>query len=99
MLPVEIRTLHDDLGGRNRLDFETVEAVGLAVQGSQKCFAPEACVTAKLTANKADDCGRSRTATELEGLTSNSDGLPWTLRDIEPAVFKTVCGALLRRPG
>jgi len=48
-------------------------------------------------AKPTDDCGRWRTTAEVD-----SKELGWTVIDIcerSPAVFKTVCGALLRRPG
>ena len=56
-------------------------------------------LTAKKTAKPADDCGRRRMITDCRLTRSNLGGLQWTPADVSPAVFKTVCGALLRRPG
>src|SRR5712664_4544576 len=56
-------------------------------------------LTANMTANMVDICGRWRTMTESSGEILNSSGRWWTAMDARPAVFKTVCGALLRRPG
>jgi len=56
-------------------------------------------LTAKKTANLAHTGGQARTIVESEGARLNSSGPPWTAVDGGPAVFKTVCGALLRRPG
>ncbi len=36
---------------------------------------------------------------DCKRLRSNRGGCCWTTTDARPAVFKTVCGALLRRPG
>ncbi len=56
-------------------------------------------MTAKKTANVTDTAGQRRTVLESEGVRSNCSGPRWTSIDGKPAVFKTVCGALLRRPG
>jgi hypothetical protein len=55
-------------------------------------------LTAKMTAKPVDDYGRRRTITNCRSQESNLGGRWWTVVDISPTVFKTVCGALLRRP-
>jgi len=52
-----------------------------------------------MTAKLADNLGRMRTILESQDAWSNGSGPRWTSADGEPAVCKTVCGALLRRPG
>ncbi len=56
-------------------------------------------MTAKKTANLTDIGGQRQTVLESEGVRSDRTGPLWTPVDSKPAVFKTVCGALLRRPG
>ncbi len=60
---------------------------------------PMRSLTAEKTDNLTDTGVQSRTILESEGARSNCSGLLRTLVDGCPAVFKTVCGALLRRPG
>jgi hypothetical protein len=55
--------------------------------------------TAKVTAKLADLSGPAHTIVDSPGLRPNFDERYWTVLDGGPAVFKTVCGALLRRPG
>ncbi len=55
--------------------------------------------TAKKTANLPDRGGQRRTILECPSARSNRREPLWTLADGSPAIFKTVCGALLRRPG
>jgi len=56
-------------------------------------------MTAKMTANFAHAGAQLRMAMESSLLVRIVNGLLRTLVDAGPAVFKTVCGALLRRPG
>ena len=56
-------------------------------------------MTAKKTANLTDTGGQRRMIMESEGAQSNRSGPQWRPGDGSPAVFKTVCGALMRRPG
>jgi hypothetical protein len=56
-------------------------------------------MTAKKTANLTDASGQRRTVLVTGGVRSNCSGPLGTSVDGKPAVFKTVCGALLRRPG
>jgi hypothetical protein len=56
-------------------------------------------LTAKLTAIFANRGGRRRTVTDSGCSFFILRGRPQTLADVKNAVFKTVCGALLRRPG
>jgi hypothetical protein len=56
-------------------------------------------MTAKTTANLTDSGVPRRTDPESEGARSNCSVSLWTNVDGKRAVFKTVCGALLRRPG
>jgi hypothetical protein len=58
-----------------------------------------ASLTAKKTANSAHGCGQGRTILESERPLPNCSKPQWIAVDCSPAVFKTVCGALLRRPG
>src|SRR5713226_4499949 len=60
-------------------------------------FAPS--TTAKKTANVTDTGGQRRIILESGRAGSIRSGPVWTPTDDRPAVFKTVCGALLRRPG
>jgi hypothetical protein len=56
-------------------------------------------MTAKKTANVTTKTERWRTLTDSQAGPAIS-GVPcWIAADASPAVFKTVCGALLRRPG
>jgi hypothetical protein len=52
-----------------------------------------------MTANSADGNGSVQTSTDCGISKSNVGGLWWAWAYASPAVFKTVCGALLRRPG
>ena len=56
-------------------------------------------LTAKKTAKTVDRGGRLRTTTDWQCLRPSLYPCRWTVADDRPAVFKTVCGALLRRPG
>jgi hypothetical protein len=56
-------------------------------------------LTAKMTAKLTDKGARERITTDSEPAESNLSGRCWMVLDASPAVFKTVCGALLRRPG
>src|SRR6266545_2481268 len=56
-------------------------------------------VTAKMTANQPTVGGRWRTSPDRLSSPSIVDRRSQTSADAWPAVFKTVCGALLRRPG
>src|SRR5450759_3718293 len=55
-------------------------------------------LTAKKTANVVHVGGQRRMILESEAARSNWSGHLRTYVDHRPAVFKTVCGALLRRP-
>jgi hypothetical protein len=52
----------------------------------------EAPATAKLTADTASDCGRTKTLMDSELRRSSSRGRLRTVANGRPAVFKTVCG-------
>jgi len=56
-------------------------------------------LTAKLTAILSDIGNRQRTSAESGRSISIWGGRRRTAADVRNAVFKTVCGALLRRPG
>jgi len=56
-------------------------------------------MTAKMTAKTADVCGRGRIVADDRCLRLIFSVCWRTVLDDRPAVFKTVCGALLRRPG
>ena len=58
-----------------------------------------AVLTANMTANFANPGGRPRTSADLGSSISLLGGRLRTMVDARNAVFKTVCGALLRRPG
>jgi len=69
-------------------------------QGGRARAAPSiGSLTAKKTANFTDAGEQTWTILEPEGARSNCGGPRRTPVDASPAVFKTVCGALLRRPG
>ena len=53
----------------------------------------------KKTAKVADDCARKRMIADSRPSRVNLCGRYPIVMDASPAVFKTVCGALLRRPG
>jgi hypothetical protein len=82
---------------------------GRVVMATPKLWGPRACLslqssgcaslTAKMTAKPANDCGRKWTIADFRSSRLNWNGPRWTLADARLAVFKTVCGALLRRPG
>src|SRR5213593_3183814 len=52
-----------------------------------------------MTANPTNDRRRTWTVMESSRLQSNVLGRWQSSMEAKPAVFKTVCGALLRRPG
>jgi hypothetical protein len=56
-------------------------------------------LTANMTANIVNEDGRWRTSADSQRLDPIESKRPRTLVDARSAVFKTVCGALLRRPG
>src|SRR5260370_21180983 len=56
-------------------------------------------MTAKKTTKPANDGVRKRTIKDCRSLRLNWSGRLWMVADARPAVFKTVRGALLRRPG
>jgi hypothetical protein len=56
-------------------------------------------LTAKMTAILSDIGKRQRTSADTCLGILILGGHRWTLADARNAVFKTVCGALLRRPG
>jgi len=56
-------------------------------------------LTAKPTAILSDIGNSRRTSADCWPRVSISSGRRQTLADVRNAVFKTVCGALLRRPG
>ena len=55
--------------------------------------------TAKLTAILSDTGNRQRMSANRSFRLFTLRGHRWTLADARSAVFKTVCGALSRRPG
>ena len=71
---------------------------GSIVASSGKLPADDS-LTANKTAKLTDVGGPVQPMVESEGARSNFSGLAWTPLYGHPAVFKTVCGALLRRPG
>jgi hypothetical protein len=56
-------------------------------------------LTAKVTAILSDVGNRERTSADPSYRLFILRERRWTLADVRNAVFKTVCGALLRRPG